>query len=81
MTETGKQKVKDYIAKLAEKRKEILDAGLDTAKECMLPTEAMLIDIIKSKRKEKTVSFSAWGITDYKNCLLPITFTKGVDYK
>lgn len=39
LTETGKRKVAGFILECTAKRKEILDADLDTADETNLPTE------------------------------------------
>lgn len=39
LTEPGRQKIADYILQCAAKRKEILDAGIDTADATKLPTE------------------------------------------
>ena len=47
-TEKGKEKVKAYIKELEAKRKEILDAGKDTADDTYIPTlEDILDDVIK----------------------------------
>ena len=46
LTQTGEDKVKFYIKTLELKRKEILDAGKDTANETKLPTiEDIVTDI------------------------------------
>lgn len=39
LTEKGREKVTWFIKECAAKRKEILDAGIDTADDTNLPTE------------------------------------------
>lgn len=39
LTEEGKRKVAVFIKECEAKRKEILDAGLDTAEDTQIPTE------------------------------------------
>ena len=43
-TEKGKEKVKAYIKELEAKRKEILDAGKDTADDTYIPTLEDILD-------------------------------------
>ena len=43
LTNTGKEKVDWFIKECAAKRKEILDAGIDTAYETELPTEKDIV--------------------------------------
>lgn len=43
LTEEGKEKVAWFINECAAKRKEILDAGLDTADDTNLPTEEAIV--------------------------------------
>jgi hypothetical protein len=48
LTPLGEAEVRDYLQKLAAKRKEILDAGKDTADNTNLPTEDDIISDIET---------------------------------
>lgn len=66
LTEAGKKKVAWFINECAAKRKEILDAGLDTADDTNLPTEE---DIVSDLNYGVGVDeggdyYNMWGVTD-----------------
>lgn len=48
LTDYGKRAVNDYIAELATKRKEILDAGKDTAIDTEFPSEEDIVANVNS---------------------------------
>lgn len=64
LTEAGRKKCNAYIEELKAKRKEILDAGKDTADDTELPT----IDYICSDiafEEENGEYYYNWGVTDH----------------
>ena len=64
-TEKGREKVKAYIKELEAKRKEILDAGKDTADDTDIPTlEDILNDASCFIGVENGEYFNSWGVTD-----------------
>ena len=64
-TEKGKEKVKAYIKELEAKRKEILDAGKDTADDTYIPTlEDILDDASYWFVVEHGEYCNNWGVTD-----------------
>lgn len=65
LTDRGMQKVKRYLAELNAKRKEILDAGKDTADETNLPTVDDIISDIEWTGVDEDGSYlNGWGVTD-----------------
>lgn len=59
------KKVKAYIKELEAKRKEILDAGKDTADDTYIPTlEDILDDASYWFDVENGEYFNSWGVTD-----------------
>ena len=65
----GYRTVKRFIAECAAKRKEILDAGIDTADETELPTAQDILDDVNTGvgLDEENEYFDSWGITDHYN--------------
>lgn len=82
LTETGKQKVADFISECAAKRKEILDAGIDTIDETKLPTEEdILFDLNYGVEiDEEGDYYNNWGVTDNYNSDYPIRLTLNEDF-
>lgn len=79
LTQTGKHKVKFYIKTLELKRKEILDAGKDTADETKLPTiEDIIADI--EAFEENGEYLNNWGVTDNYDSDFPLWLERGEDY-
>lgn len=79
LTKIGKRKVKDYLAELKAKRKEILDAGKDTADETELPTiEDILSDIYSFEADNEY--YNNWGVTDNYDSDYPLHLEECVDY-
>jgi hypothetical protein len=67
LTTRGREIVDDYIRNCAAKRKEILDAGKDTADETHLPdAECILSDLnFGVGVDEEGDYFNGWGVTDH----------------
>lgn len=64
-TKKGKEKAKTYIKELEAKRKEILEAGKDTADNTYIPTpEDILDDASYWLDEESEEYFNIWGVTD-----------------
>ena len=84
LTEQGKKNVMDYIRELEAKRKEILDAGKDTADETSIPTEsAILSDIgligINWDDPDGPCYYNGWGVTDNYEADAPVHLKLGRD--
>ena len=79
-TEKGKEKVKTYIKELEAKRKEILDAGKDTADDTYIPTlEDILDDASYWFDEEGREYYNSWGVTDNYNADDAICLILGED--
>lgn len=78
LTENGKIKINIFIAELKAKRKEVLDAGKDTADETNLPDENDILSDIEWSENENGYYCSCWGCTD--NTDLTISLTAGEDF-
>lgn len=79
LTQTGEDKVKFYIKTLELKRKEILDAGKDTADETKLPTiEDIIADI--EAFEENGEYLNNWGVADNYDNDFPLWLERGEDY-
>lgn len=77
-TVSGYRTAKRFIAECAAKRKEILDAGIDTADEIELPTTQCILDDVNVGvgLDEDNEYYNCWGITDYYNSY-PLSLTVG----
>lgn len=64
LTENGETKVRQYIKELEAHRKEILDAGRDTAEDTHLPTEDDIIEDIEDLIDDEGTYWNGWGVTD-----------------
>ena len=81
LTEKGRKYVKTWIAGLEEKRKEILDAGLDTCEETTLPdVDDIEDDINEFADKEERYYINGWGVTDSADYDELIQLDEGTDY-
>lgn len=79
LTDEGEEKVLHYLAELKAKRKEILDAGKDTADETELPTiEDILSDIYSFE--ENNEYYNGWGVTDNYDSDYPLHLEECIDY-
>ena len=80
LTQEGIEKVKDYIRELKAKRKEILDAKLDTADETALPDMQDIISDIESFFDDEFMEYmNNWGVTDDYNSDYPLHLKFGKD--
>lgn len=66
-TPKGRLRVYHFIRECEVKRKEILDAGIDTADETELPTAQDILDDVNTGvgLDEENEYFDSWGITDH----------------
>lgn len=80
LTDKGREECERYIAELKAKRKEILDAGLDTTDETNIPTvEDIFDDAIDLGFDEYGEAFNSWGVTDNYDADYPIFLKLGID--
>ena len=77
LTEQGKQECEQYITELKAKRKEILDAGIDTIAKTVLPSVENIEDDMQDEVSDDSY-ISSWGATDHYE--LPIMLEKGKDF-
>ena len=79
-TPKGRLKVCHFIRVCEVKRKEILDAGIDTADETELPTAQVILDDVNTGVgvDEENEYFDSWGITDHFNSH-PLSLVVGED--
>lgn len=85
LTNEGKDRVRGYIRELRAKRKEILDAGKDTADETKIPTaEDILSDIsfmgIDWDDPSGPCYVNGWGVTDNYDADYPLSLNLGRDF-
>lgn len=85
MTENGKKIAKAYIRELEAKRKELLDAGKDTAAETSIPTvEDILSDIeyvgISWDDPNGPCYYNGWAVTDNYDADQPLDLKLGRDF-
>ena len=79
LTKIGERKIAEYLAELKAKRKEILDARLDTAEYITLPTvEDIKADIYYSTDSNQYIE--SWAVTDNYDADLPIWLEETIDY-
>lgn len=87
LTEIGHEHVNDFLKECSAKRKEILDAGIDTACQTSLPTKA---DILRELNDGENIDDSGeydsdWAVTDntdedfaYVKCRLAYGFAEAL---
>lgn len=80
LTEQGKEKVAAYREELKAKRKELLDAGKDTAGRTVLPDERAIIDDIEAEAIDGVYE-STWGVTDNEEADRPLILLGGTDFR
>lgn len=81
LTVEGKTKAQRYINELIAYRKEILDAGLDTADDTPIPTlEDIECDINTFEDEEENEYCNCWGATDEYSLNKPLWLKYGEDY-
>ena len=79
-TPIGRLKACHFIRVCEVKRKEILEAGIDTADETELPTAQDILDDVNTSvgLDEENEYFDSWGITDHYNSH-PLSLVVGED--
>ena len=82
LTDTGKEKTLMFIRECEAKRKEILDAGKDTADDTNIPT---IEDIISDLNygigiDEEGDYYNNWGVTDNYDSDYPLCLTLNQDF-
>ena len=80
LTKQGKEKVAAYREELKAKRKELLDAGKDTACRTVLPDERTIIDDIEAEAVNGVYE-STWGVTDNEDADRPLILSGGTDFR
>ena len=79
LTAIGLMKVNAYINELVAKKKEIMDAGLDTADETVIPDADAILDDVEAF-EENCEYWNCWGVTDNYDSDGPINLVRGDDY-
>ena len=79
LTELGKQEVNIYIREAEAKRKEILDAKLDTTDDTLLPEEEDILMDIEHFETEGEYC-NGWSVTDHFNTDYPLYLKRGIHY-
>ena len=82
LTSHGKKKVEIFTKNCAAKRKEILDAGIDTADETNLPSEEDILSDLNHGVgiDEDGDYYNGWGVTDHYDSDAPISLHYGIDF-
>mgnify|MGYP004679059831 FL=1 len=80
-TENGLKNVQAFIRECNAKRKEVLDAQLDTAEDTSLPTEGdILCDLYDNFDSDDGFYVNGWGVTDSCDYDLPLGMEIGRDF-
>ena len=81
LTENGSYVAAAYIHECESKRKEILDAGKDTADDTVLPTlEDIIADIEFIGEDDDDEYINSWGVTDNYNSDRPLCLKRNTDF-
>lgn len=82
LTETGRKKCEIYITDLKAKRKEVLDAGIDTAHHTFVnyTPEELLEDLLLDYPDGDREIRSVYGVTDHYDADYPICLKYGTDF-
>ena len=79
-TTEGLEKAEKYIEELKAKRKEILDAKIDTTEDTTLPTvDDILADAEDTGFDEDGEYVNGWGVTDNHDSDYPMSLKLGID--
>ena len=79
-TEVGQRLVDLFINELHAKRKEIVDAGLDTADDTPIPSKADVLSEIDEFIDEEGEYINGWGVTDSPDYNIMLSLSKGQDF-
>ncbi len=80
LTESGKKTIHNYLEEMKTKRKEILDAGKDTADDTNLPTEEEIFeDLMSFGFDEDGEAYDGFGVTDNYEADQALSLTRGKD--
>lgn len=79
-TEEGRSKAEIFILECNAKRNKILDAGIDTADETMLPTLDGILCDIECFVDPDGDYYNCWGVTDNYNSDTPLSLTLNEDF-
>lgn len=80
LTEHGKELCEMYITELKAKRKDILDAGIDTAYETELPTVQDIENDINWQDVVEDDYYNGLGVTDHYDSEYPLGLKLGEDF-
>lgn len=82
LTETGRKKCEIYITDLKAKRKEVLDAGIDTAHHTFVnyTPEELLEDLLLDYPDGNREIRGVYGVTDHYDADYPICLKYGTDF-
>ena len=80
LTEVGKENVKSFIRECKQKRKDILDAKIDTCDDTFLPNEEDIISDIEEWIDEDGEYYNGWGVTDNYDSDRLLNLTKDIDF-
>ena len=80
LTERGIKECERFIAECIAKRKEIIDAGIDTADNTILPTTKDIESEIEIFIDEDGEYYNFWGVTDNCNSDYSICLKSGIDF-
>lgn len=82
LTEKGRENVAWFINECAAKRKEILDARLDTADDTNLPTEEAIVSDLNYGVgvDEDGDYYNSWSVTDNYSSDTPCCLEVGIDF-
>lgn len=79
LTEHGKKCVEDYIAELKAKRKEILDAGKDSADDPLPTADDILSDVNDLGVDDDGEYYNGWAVTNNYDADYPLLLKVGRD--
>lgn len=80
LTDQGTKTCENFIKECIAKRKEILDAKIDTACYTELPTVEDIENDIESFIDNNGEYYNCWGVTDNCNSDYPIHLVLGIDF-
>lgn len=80
LTDHGIKECERFIRECNAKRKEILDARLDTAHDTAIPTIEDIESDISGFIDEDGEYYNCWGVTDNYSSDFPICLVVGIDF-